>query len=126
MTMTVGELKKLLESYGVDDELRMVVHYTGGIAGSAIPVKSVYPGFDWNHGQLVIVPEEPMTIHKWYKELKDMFRSAESKRAWPWMDKIRDAHPKTGCFTNGERTCEICKLLKYIDALRVQVKKAKA
>lgn len=120
--MTVGELKKILEMY--EDDLKVVVAYQGGIGSSAVHVKSVYSGFDWNHGQLIVVPEEGMTIYKWHKELKDMFRDAEAKRAPKWMDALRDAHPGIGCFTNGERTCEICKLLRYIDALRT--KKAKA
>lgn len=60
--MKVKDLKKVLD--GMSDELTVVISDTKyGMIGGApvVKVQNLCAGFDWNHGQLIIFPENNMT-----------------------------------------------------------------
>lgn len=68
--MNVGEFKQLLEDRKIPDDTRLTIQFRGGLAGSTVPAKSAYPGFDWTAKQLVITPETDLVIDEWYRLLK--------------------------------------------------------
>ena len=68
--MNVGEFKQLLEDRKIPDDHRLTIQFRGGLAGSTVDTKSVYPGFDWTRNQLVISPETELCIDSWYRDIK--------------------------------------------------------
>ena len=64
--MTLSDLKQTLNTLSLqrrDPDLQVVITTTGESSYGArpfVPVKDIYPGIDWESGQLRIEPEEPL------------------------------------------------------------------
>ena len=75
--MTVKELKDVLEL--MDDDARVVICANtpaGWVCpdGAVVDVDSVYMGFDWHQGKVLVVPKHSLDIHdveEWAKPHKE-------------------------------------------------------
>ena len=78
--MKLSELKRIVESYdslgGEDEEVLIQIKLSYSTVGVSpfVKVKTVYPGFDWDHGKFFIIPEEDLcpSDRDFAKQMKEM------------------------------------------------------
>ena len=81
------ELNKLVDSYnsslqGLDPEVYVRVCSPGSIGPTpAVMVKSLFAGFDWDHGRLILETDHQLTRLS-EQEVADIHKSAKDGQSW--------------------------------------------
>ena len=63
-------------------EIKIIIHSPGSIGATpSVEVEAIYPGFDWDAGQVMIYPAQPLTILT-PEQVNDITESVRKGQSW--------------------------------------------